>query len=311
MNPARVPEAPEAEHHGLIGRHGLPKEDCLRRGGDDARQLRGDEVKKHAIAFTPLVSDEAAGKTEGGIEKADFMQPRWMDGDFRYSLLQKYPRRRLVTPPGEPLQEFAGSPREAATQAVPLEGEKSPAGLASPRYPRGYGLVPRGSEAQDDRFRFETRWGNRRHFGQGTSGSSRSSPRDALGHVTLQRNSSSPLDKGLCAEATQFMDDNFLGPRRGKSPSASPSHSRGASPLGSPLTSPRGLSGASLTWGAVSAGSFAVEAVAQRAALTVHRAGLRGEVAASLRHDDAKDAALRRREICHSRHSSSPLMRWR
>eukprot|EP00440_Ansanella_granifera_P076612 gb/GFBE01083131.1/.p1 GENE.gb/GFBE01083131.1/~~gb/GFBE01083131.1/.p1 ORF type:complete len:510 (+),score=40.06 gb/GFBE01083131.1/:1-1530(+) len=308
MNPHHAGTDPETEHGGVRGPDGHFKTGCRRRSPANARGTHQDQVS--SIAFTlPTQPPAPQGSSPRLTERSQGIQPRFMNGDFNFSILEKVPMRRLVPVPGETVEadgraanQVVPTPRKIPEQ--PEEDQRPAAGMSSPRYEKGYGLVPRGSEVQDDAFRFENRTGNRRHFGGSSSSAS-------AGGRSLIRNSSGPLDKGLSAEATQFMSDNFLGPRRGKSPNASPSPSRGPSPTATPPQSPRGGADSvptigSWSWGAVSAGGYSADVSAQRAAVTVHRSGFRGEAASN-----SKESELRRREHNHNRNQSSPLTRWR
>lgn len=307
------PSQKEEEHGGLLGPDNLPRAACLRHSPENARGTHS------SVNFDPAPA--SASDMGSAAEHSELVQPRWLRGDWNFSIMQKMPSKRHLPPPGsadqlEATNRDVGEKPATCNRADENEllittSEPPAAGVQSPRYPRGLGLVPRGAENQDDTFRFEAGIGNRRHFG----GAGRSG--------ILPRNASGPLDKGLCAEANQFMSDHyhFLGARRGKSPSASPSHSPGSSPLGSPLQSPRGAGaadgeiGGSLSWGAISAGDAAKAKEAQSAAMTVHRTGLRGEQgfnAVQLKESGiSNEAVMRRREFVHERRAVSPLARWR
>lgn len=303
LNRSPSPRRKEEEHDGILGPDNLPRGACRRRSSENARGTQG------SIHFEPVpASSSDAGNAPN---RSELMAPRWLQGESNFSILQKMPSKRRLPPPGSenPQELFTADVSEKSASCKPADENQlptpasgpPPAGVKSPAYPKGSGLLPRGAENQDDTFRFEAGLGNRRHFG--------SVPRSGI----LPRNASGPLDKGLCAEATEFMSNNFLGARRGKSPSASPSQSYDPSPLGSPIQSPRG--GGSLSWGAISAGDTAKAAAAQSAAMTVHRTGLRDETGFNAPPPQeamiSKEVVMRRREIAHERRLVSPLARWR
>lgn len=274
------------EHGGIRGPTGIPKAATRRRIAANARGMQSDQVS--SVFGAPEVADLQA-KTNSRLS---FSPPP------RMSMKQGVPGGRNAK--DEPHED--ASP--ASNVSYSTQTEKQPAGFTlSPRCPESqkdlsFGALPQGIEADD--FRWELQWGGRKQF----------TAAPAQG-----------LDRGLCSEDTLLCRESFLGPRKGKQGSSSPSHSpaptRNVSPRalplsakGSDVTPTLSTTTGNLSWTNV-AGDVSLEVLAQKAAVTEHRAGIRNDHLEVSKPTDEAEFQLRRRQATRERNRAAPLSRWK
>lgn len=208
-----------------------------------------------------FLTEKQAGEVSG-VESPRVSSQSYLGGPQNFprnGWLEVAPERRHVPVPGAPPTEKTMDGNSLSELALDDDSSSHvpAAGVASPCYERGHGVIPRSAE--DGVFRTESKLGSRRvGFGSQTSTSGGCTPSSA----------SRDLAKGLSPERTLLCLEAFLGgrKRRSGSPWASPGSSPWASPLNSPRNAgtpphpggrdPRGTAGATSalpSWSAVAA----------------------------------------------------------